>query len=131
MSQWEELGMDAKIAEILDVESHAPGHRFGRPFLTPYQIAISFKRRFPGEFETIGKPVGGKGTEQHHSLSQYIARELSRRIEARKITNIRGRFLHRANNIKLTYEGDGETVESSSGQSYDLSMYRLKDEACS
>jgi hypothetical protein len=125
MSQWDQLEMDTKIAQILDVQSHDSNHHFGRPFLTPYQIAISFQQRFPQDFLTIGKPVGGKGIGQQDSLAQYVALELSKRIRDRKITNIEGRFLHRANLHTLQYESEGETIESSLMQAYDLSMFRL------
>lgn len=126
-SLWDKLQMDSKISQILDVQSHEPGHHFGRPFLTPYQIVIIFQERFPQEFQTIGKPIGGKGTGQQDSLSQYIALELSRRIKDKTITNIEGRFLHRAHLRTLAYQTDGKTIESSSEQAYDLSMYRIID----
>ncbi len=126
-SLWDQLDMDVKINQILDVQSHARNHHFGRPFLTPYQIAISFQQRFQQEFQAIGKPVGGKGTGQQDSLAQYIALELSKRIQDQRITNIEGRFLHRANLHALQYEEGGNIVESSSMQAYDLSMYRLID----
>ncbi len=126
-SLWDQLQMDVKISQILDVQSHAPNHHFGRPFLTPYQIAISFQQRFQQDFQTIGKPVGGKGTGQQDSLAQYIALELSKRIQDQRITNIEGRFLHRANLHALQYEEGGNVIESSSMQAYDLSMYRLID----
>lgn len=60
MSQWNDLNMDTKISEILRVDSHYPNHHFGRPFMTPYQIAIAFHCQFSQEFQTIGKPLGGK-----------------------------------------------------------------------
>lgn len=50
MSQWDELHIDVKISQILDVQSHDPVHHFGRPFLTPYQIAIKFHELFLGDF---------------------------------------------------------------------------------
>lgn len=125
MSQWDALDMDSKISQILAVQSHDPGHHFGRPFLTPYQIAIAFQERYPQDFQTIGKPLGGKGTGQQDSLAQYIALELSRRIRDTKIRNIEGRFLYRGNLENLRYEHNGQLIESSSMQSYDLSMFRL------
>lgn len=125
MSQWDSLGMDTKISQILEVESHNPDHHFGRPFLTPYQIAIRFNQRFPGDVSTIGKPIGGKGTGQQDSLAQYIALELSKRISNGLITNIEGRFLFRENLHTLQYEDGENIIESSSMQAYDLSMFRL------
>lgn len=125
MSKWDQLNMDAKIVQILDVQSHDPNHHFGRPFLTPYQIAIKFHRLFPKEFREIGKPIGGKGTGQQDSLAQYIALELSRRIKSRAITNIEGSFLHLSNLYSLKYEVNGQLIESSLEQPYDLSIFRL------
>lgn len=125
MAQWDQLQMDARITQLLDVQSHEPDHHFGRPFLTPYQIAIGFQQQYSVEYRTIGKPVGGRGTGQQDSLAQYIALELSRRIQDRRITNIEGRFLHRANLHTLQYEVDGQIIESSTMQVCDLSMFRL------
>ena len=127
MSQWDNLKMDTKISQILDVQSHNPDHHFGRPFLTPYQIAIRFNQRFHTDVSTIGKPIGGKGTGQQDSLAQYIALELSTRIRDGQITNIEGRFLFRENLHSLQYDDGGNIIESSSTQSYDLSMFRLID----
>lgn len=125
MAQWDDLDMDSKISQILRVQSHDPNHHFGRPFLTPYQIAIAFQEQYPQDFKTIGKPLGGRGTGQQDSLAQYIALELSRRIRDAIITNIEGRFLYRGNLESLRYKHNGQTIESSSMQSYDLSMFRL------
>ena len=127
MPLWDELAMESKILAILDIQSHASEHHFGRPFLTAYQIAIAFCQRHPEEFERIGEPVGGKGSGQRASLAQYIARELSQHIKKERITNIEGRFLHRANLRCLEYEMNGETITSSAERAYDLSMYRRTD----
>src|ERR1700741_3084843 len=123
-SMWDEFQLEDKIFRILDVESRNSDHHFGRPFLTPYQIAISFKSLFPDDFSRMGKPVGGKGTGQKDSLSQYFALELSRRISSGSISNIEGRFLHRENLSTLQYNDEGEIIESSLMQSNDLSMFR-------
>lgn len=126
-STWDEFQLEDKIFRILSVESHNPEHHFGRPFLTPYQIAIAFKNMFPDDFARIGKPVGGKGTGQQDSLAQYFALELSKRINGGSIQNIEGRFLHRKYLETLQYNDDGEIVESSAMQAYDLSMFRRVD----
>ena len=125
MSQWEELQIEARVLSILDVWSHKPDHHFGRPFLTPYQIAIEFERQFPQVFAAIGKPLGGKGTGQQDSLAQYIALELSKRIADRRLTQVEGAFLSRNNLHSLQYESSDSVIESSSMQAYDLSMFRL------
>ncbi|MFZ0964776.1 MAG: hypothetical protein WAO35_28290 [Terriglobia bacterium] len=120
--------MSTKISQILNVQSHDSSHHFGRPFLTPYQIAIRFQKQFPVDVSTLGKPDGGKGTGQQDSLAQYVALELSRRIRDGRISNIEGRFLFRENLHTLQYENGGAIVESSSMQAFDLSMFRLKDD---
>ena len=125
LSLWDELQLEDKILQILMIESHDPDHHFGRPFMTPYQIAISFKNSFRDDFERIGKPLGGKGTGQQDSLAQYFALELSRRIKNGSIENIEGRFLHRKYLSNLQYEDEGNIIESSAMQSYDLSMFRM------
>jgi len=128
MSKWNQLDMDAKISQILDFQYNDPSHHFRRPFLTPYQIAIRFEKQFPKDFQMIGKPIGGKGTGQQHSLAQYIARELSQRIKKGTITNIKGKFLHCANLRKLEFKGNnGQLIESSLKQANDLSIFRLID----
>ncbi len=127
MSQWEDLEMDAKIMDILDVHPYEPRHHLGRPFFTAYQIAISFKKRFKTSFDTIGLPVGGLGTGQHNSLAQYIARELSGHIKKHgESSKIEGGFLSLDSLLTLQFEKvDGKEVEAS--LSYDLSVFRRKD----
>lgn len=128
MSLWDQHQIESKVRAILDVRSHNPDHHFGRPFLTPYQIALEFEERYPAEFSQIGKPVGGRGNGQQDSLAQYLALELSKRISQQRLVGIEGRFLHRAHLRTLQYERDEHVVESSSMQAYDLSMFRLDAE---
>ncbi len=128
MSIWEQCHLEERILDILDVRySHGPEHHFGRPFLTPYQIAISFKEQYQSDFDAIGLPTGGIGTGQHNSFSQYIARELSRRINDRSISNIEGGFLSENNIVELIFNDSGEEVRSSSINNFDLSMFRRTD----
>ncbi len=45
MSDWDNLKLEDKIVEVLDIPIRSdrdPNHHFGRPFMTPYQIAIRF-----------------------------------------------------------------------------------------
>jgi hypothetical protein len=126
-SQWILYKMDDKITQILlDAASHDPGHHFGRPFLTAYQIAIEFQRRFRDEFTALNEPVGGKGTGQKTSLAQYIARELSRQIREGKLPKVEGRFLWRMHLKALEYSNNGKTISASNEQNSDMSMFRLK-----
>jgi len=127
MSIWDRFGMNEKISHSLDVQSHEPGHHFGRPFMTPYQIALRFDELYHQDVREIGKPIGGKGTGQYDSLAQYIADQLSKRIADERVTNVEGKFLYRKYLTTLQY--DSGDVEASTGQSYDLSMFRLKEES--
>ncbi len=128
MSEWEEYQILDKLLEILDVESIPSEHHLGRPFMTPYQLAIAFKQRFPEIFNAIGLPVGGKGTNQHSSLAQYLARELSRHIKNHSISNqIEGGFLYNGYLSDLTFFDGEEEIVSSSEQSYHLSIFRRID----
>jgi hypothetical protein len=120
MSIWDKFQMEEKILAILDVRSYAPRHHFGRPFLTPYQIASAFKKRHPAAFREIGLPLGGDKTGQYNSLSQYIAHQLSCRIRDKKIP-VEGRFLYRKGLQAIRYKDSIETF-----QTYDLSMFRLQ-----
>lgn len=127
MSIWDSLQMDTKISQVLDIQSHDPAHHFGRPFMTPYQIAMRFKELFPLDFTTIGKQIGGKDTGDRNPLAQYIANELSKRIKDGKITNIEGRFLSRHYHDVLQFKDEHQISEASSKQAYDLSLFRLKE----
>ncbi len=126
-SKWDELHLEEKLLRILNVRSHAPNHPFGRPFQTPYQIAIALERLYPEDFKKIGKPLGGKHTGQQDSVAQYLAQELARRVKNGSLPNVEGRFFHRKYLKGLTYDHDGQVVESSAEQAYDLSMFRRTD----
>lgn len=126
MSQWEDNAMDEKIRTVLNVDSHQPLHHFGRPFMTAYQIALRVNQLFPEAVAALGMPIGGRGTGQHNSLAQYIALELSKRIHDNRITDIEGRFLYREFLQELKYDDGNDEYVASSGQAYDLSIYRLQ-----
>jgi hypothetical protein len=127
MSLWDQYQLEDKVKAILDVRSHEPGHHFGRPFLTPYQVAVAFATGYPLEFGRIGKPVGGQGQEQEESLAHYIARQIAKRTADGRLAGIEGRFLHRANLHAVVYALNGQATEPSSMQAYDLPMFRLVD----
>ena len=128
MTIWEQYNLEERILDILDVHySHGPEHHFRRPFLTPYQIAISFKEQYQSDFDAIDMPIGGIGIGQHNSFSQYIARELSRKINDRSISNIEGGFLSNNNIVELIFNDSGKEVRSSSINNFDLSMFRRTD----
>lgn len=126
MNYWDEFQIESKIMQILDTPPRNQSHHFERPFYTAYQIAIEFRRHFPDEFRNLGIPVGGKNSGRHDSLAQYIARELSHRIQRGDVTNIEGAFLHHQDLLKLEYADDEQVIESSMDKQY-LSMYRRID----
>lgn len=131
MSKWADHDMDDRILAILsDVPINNPnGHAFGRPFLTAYQVAIEFERRWPDAFVAIGKPLGGSGSGQYDTLAQYIANQLSRRIrDAHNDHPVEGAFMSNRRVHEFTFDmANGDTLNSSSaGRTADLSMYRLR-----
>ena len=127
MSIWEDFSIEARVRDILNVPPREPSHHFGRPFLTAYQIAISFADRFPDEHDLIGKQIGGRGTGPSHSLAQYLAWELSDRIKKGRLTGVDGADLHGTHLKKLECRSSEGDVESSTGSSSELSMFRLGD----
>ena len=129
MSLWDELQLYKIIKTILrECTPHDPSHHFGNySYLTPYQIALKLKENYPNIYEEIEKPIGGKRTGRRDSLAQYIANELSKRIKSGEIKDIEGAFLFREYLHKLEYQSDDGMIESSSGESYDLSLFRYKE----
>ena len=125
MSKWEELSLESKIQKILEVSSRKDGHHFGRPFLTSYQIAISFAELHPKEWAIIGKSIGGKGAGMHDSLAKYFARQLSKRIKNNMLScNLEGGFLHGEYLEPLQFECSGKNIKATTNQIY--SMFRLR-----
>ena len=131
MTRWEEFDFEERIRLILsDSTYRRPNHHLGRPFLTPYQIAIEFERRFPEDFRKIGLPIGGKGTQNHESLSQYIALTLSRNMQSDKLPDFEGGFLSNNHLSELSFDWNGTKIESSlTDTQNDVSIFRLKDKA--
>ena len=124
MSIWNDFNIEDHIRNILieDAEGTQP-HHFGNSFLTAYQIAIIFADRHPEEFDAIGKDIGGYGTEDSHSLTQYFARELSQRIENQGLTGIEGRYLSCGCQSTIEYQSrNSETVRATPNTR--LSMFR-------
>ena len=128
MNIWNDYLVEQRIRDILDVRSHRANHHFGRPFLTAYQIAISFVERHRQDTAAIGKEIGGRGTGLSHSLAQYFARELSQRLRTGRLIGIEGRFLHGTHLRTLAYRSPEGDIESSTGTTADLSMFRLVDQ---
>lgn len=81
-----------------------------------------------GEKDVDLMPLGGAGTGQHQSFAQYVAHQLSMRIGDGRLPQVEGSFLYRAHLHTQQYkDGNSDIVKSSTGQRYDLSMFRLRD----
>ena len=130
MSMWSDLQLEDRVVDVLaDVPTINDVHHFGRPYVTAYQLAIRFERMFPAEFQAIGKPLGGRGTGQHNSLTQYLAGELSRQIKRHgKDYRIEGAFVSNRDARDFVFTDlRGEAVHSSLVETdYDLSLFRLR-----
>ncbi len=129
MRLWETYGIADKVTAILnEVPDYLTTHHFTRPFLTAYQIAIEFARRHPAVVTAIGKPLGGAGTGQHDSLTQYLAQRLSEQIKTGKLLHIEGSFLSNQHLEDIAFRSDNQILHSSlTGTQYTLSMYRIRE----
>ena len=123
-SKWEQYSIESRIRKILQsakMKKRQP--HLGRPFLTPYQLALEFKRRWRTDFDNIGMRAGGKGRGPGPSLAQYLARELSDRIKDKRIRDIEGALVDQRMVHTLKYRRGREVVESTAKP---LSAFRLK-----
>ena len=129
MSMWEDFDFESRIQAIL-VDHAGRQHHMGPAFLSPYQIAIEFARRFPADFRQLdqrGFPMGGEGAGVPNSLPQYIAKELSSRLLDGRITTIQGGFLSSCDMEDLTFNFAGQRIRSSLTRSgFDLSLFRAR-----
>lgn len=128
MAKWEQFDMERRINEVLSTVRFDPAHHFGRPFLTPYQIAIELTCRHPDLCADLGMELGGAGTGLQNSLTQYIARELSTRIRNTEIRNIEGAFVSNMHLTDLVFrDSTNQEVHSSMTEQDALSMFRLRE----
>ena len=124
MSKWKNLSVESKIVEILKSVPYDNGHHFGRRFLTSYQIAIQFSKKFPTESKIIGPSIGGRVRGPEDSVAKYLAKQLSTRIKKGKLkSHIEGRFLDGQNLQPIKFKGGKSTVEATTEDRY--SMFRL------
>jgi hypothetical protein len=129
MSYWQSFSIDTLIRQVLSGVTYQPNpqHHFNRPFLTAYQLAIEVNRLEPRIITAMGYLIGGAGTHRNVSFSQYIALELSKRIQSGQITDIEGAFVSNNHVTNLAYDNYGAPLISSlTGTNYDLSAFRLR-----
>lgn len=128
MSTWSDLDLEHKVLEILrDVPLSPTQHHLGRPFLTAYQLAIEFARRYSEHARRIGLPIGGAEIGQRNSLAQYIAAQLSRCIKHGELPQIEGALLGNLHLLDISFRSTNESIHSSLTQTeYSLSMFRFQ-----
>jgi hypothetical protein len=125
-SDWDNYKMEARVHEILGSAPTDPGQEASRQFMTPYQIAIDFARRFRDDFGRMGRPIGGAGAG-NKALTKYIANQLSRRIKAGKITDIEMQFLYSGDLKSLIYhDANGDILATPNDAGHPNSMFRLR-----
>ena len=124
MAPWWNSTVENNIREILRGVRYGPNprHHLGRPFLTAYQLAIEYDRRFPELGRQLGLTTGGKGSGWPSSLPQQLARELSQRIKSGEIQDIEGGFLSTCNVNDLSFRSPSGIIRPSVK---DISVFRL------
>ena len=123
MSKWEDFNFEEKVITIFSNVPYNQSHHFRRPYLTPYQIAIGFAKKYPDDFKSIGLVIGGKGEDVPVSLTSYIAKQLSTSIKNGSMTLIEGAFLSNQYISDIEFIDD---IHSSNCGLDTLSMFRLK-----
>ncbi|WP_435020734.1 hypothetical protein TA3x_001991 [Tundrisphaera sp. TA3] len=126
VSDWELYRMEDSVRDILkDAPTH-PNHDTGHFFMTTFQIAIEFARRYQDSFDHMGRSIGGAGAG-NDALTIYLAGQLSRRIKAGSITDIEMQFLHSANMKSLMYKhGGGDIVATPNDAGFPNTMFRIR-----
>ncbi len=124
MSEWEELKLEDKLVKILaGIPKFEKGRHLGRPFLTSYQIAIEFKRRYADDFARLGLPIGLGEVGTGMSLAQYLAQQLSHMVRENH-PHIEGGVLAYHYMEDLTFDDDGDVVRPSR---FPVAMFRYVD----
>ena len=126
---WKDYELEKKIIRILKEIKYKKKHHFGRPFITPYQIAVEFEKNYPDDFKGIGVDIGGKGIGKRTSFAQYIARQLSQKIKNIRVYNIEGSFISDRNLKEISFKDNlGKKFSSSlTGSGWDLSLFRYRN----
>lgn len=125
-THWEKHDIEQRIVAILrDVQPYIKDHRFGRPFLTAYQLAIEFDRRHPEVRRALELQVGGTGIGEQTSLASYLSGQLARRINSGKLATVEGALLSDKALRSMTFRYGSQTIESSlAGYGMDMALFR-------
>ena len=125
MSKWDDLQIEAKITAIMEDYRYQSPYT-GCAFVTGYQLAIEFARRYPAEARQIGLPIGGTGTGQRNSLAQYLAHQLATHIQAGSIPGMEMGYLSTRHLSDLSFAADNGLIHASSRQPIDIAVFRLR-----
>ncbi|AKL96155.1 hypothetical protein CACET_c27100 [Clostridium aceticum] len=110
MSIWKNERLEDKIIKILKDVNFKPNqnHHFGKPFLTPYQLAFELKKRYPETVENLNscKDIGGEGSGNYNSLPQYLAGQISQHYQSMKARGVEGAFLSGNDLKELIFDRD-------------------------
>jgi hypothetical protein len=126
---WQSEQVEDRILEVLAaVPTRDAPHAFGRPYITPYQLAIELDGRYPQVAQALGQEIGGAGTGARNSLAQYLAKQLSDRIRRDPTYPVEGAFVSNIGVQRYSFTApDGEEIVSSlTGSGFDLSLFRLR-----
>ena len=129
MNTWAEHGLEDKVVQVLkSAPANPSGHGFGRPYLSPYQLAIALNKQFPDTVEDIGLPLGGAGIGQRNSLAQLLAAGLRRHIEKHgDAYPIECAYLSNVFVKELSYRGPDGLVRSSLPEGgLDMTIFRAR-----
>lgn len=128
---WWTHGMEERVREVLHAVhlNSDQAHALGRPFVSSYQRAILIDELDPNLKAVIGKEVGGSGTGAHHSLAQYLGKELTRQIRADGEAHfVEGAFMSNERVRSIIHEGanGADVVSSVAGTANDITLFRLR-----
>ena len=128
-SFWTDNDLGHLITELLREAASVDDHHFGASFVTAYQLAILIKANCQTVFESFGHPIGGRDSGDNVGFAQYLAGQLSRRIDSGQIDSIEGRFLSYDNVQRLEFDDGGDTVVAAIGNPR-VSMFRYREPGC-
>jgi len=129
MSDWDQHNIDDLIRQILASVLPETKYGTGRPFMTTYQIAIEFARRFPNVVVALGHAVGGEG-QGPFGLTVYFARWLPTRITSGPLRGIMEvRFLEPRHLVALEFDNNGTPLAATTNKAgWNSTMFRLLDD---
>jgi hypothetical protein len=127
MSAWSRHNIDRLVWDILYGSVQAERkYGTGRPFMTTYQIAIEFARRYPNVVTSMGHAVGGR-RRGPFALTVYLARWLPTRITWGPLQGIMEvRFLAPNDLITLEFDNNGTSLTATTNEArWNSTMFRL------